>query len=182
MAPIDELHRHRDLRLYRTWSGKISKRGGQIIAISTAGEPGSEFEVTREEICRSGEVSRNGRFTRARSQSVVLHDCAVAEDGDVDDMAEVKSANPFSGITVESLAAKRSAPTMTLAHWRRFCCNLPTRSEMAAIHEKEWFDPSRMRTTASRPGSRSPWALTSIGSGMTPPLLPSGGRTPSIAG
>ena len=40
---LDELHRHRDLALYRTWAGKLTKRGGQIVAISTAGEPGSEF-------------------------------------------------------------------------------------------------------------------------------------------
>jgi len=28
---------------------------------------------------------------------------------------------------------------MTLAHWRRFVCNLPTRSENAAIQEAEWY-------------------------------------------
>src|SRR3990167_7233568 len=36
---IDEAHRHRDLALYRTWAGKLDKRGGQLIAISTAGVP-----------------------------------------------------------------------------------------------------------------------------------------------
>src|SRR4029077_3918634 len=30
---VDELHRHRDLRLYRTWRGKLAKRKGQIVAI-----------------------------------------------------------------------------------------------------------------------------------------------------
>ena len=44
---IDELHRQRDLSLYRTWAGKLLKRDGQIVAISTAGEPGSDFESTR---------------------------------------------------------------------------------------------------------------------------------------
>jgi phage terminase large subunit-like protein len=52
LAILDELHRHRDLRLYRTWRGKLDKRGGQIVAISTAGEPGSEFEETRDQIRR----------------------------------------------------------------------------------------------------------------------------------
>lgn len=51
----------------------------------------------------------------------------------------MKQANPFSGITVESLARKRSSPTMTLQHWRRFVCNLATRSTAAAITEAEWF-------------------------------------------
>src|ERR1051326_7694329 len=52
---VDELHRHRDMRLYRTWRGKIEKRRGQIVTISTAGEPGSEFEQARERIRQSGQ-------------------------------------------------------------------------------------------------------------------------------
>lgn len=137
---VDELHRHRDLRLYRTWRGKLQKRGGQIVAISTAGEPGSEFELTREAIRRSGEVSRDGSFVRARSNNTVIHDWAVPEDADVEDMATVAQANPFSGVTEDMLKTKFDSPTMTLGHWRRFVCNLPTRSEMAAITEQEWFD------------------------------------------
>jgi phage terminase large subunit-like protein len=50
LALVDELHRHRDLKLYRTWRGKLEKRGAQLIAISTAGEPGGEFEETRDRI------------------------------------------------------------------------------------------------------------------------------------
>src|SRR5207249_11002872 len=44
LAFAEELHRQRDMRLYRTWRGKLEKKGGQIVAISTSGEPGSEFE------------------------------------------------------------------------------------------------------------------------------------------
>ena len=40
LALLDELHRHRNLDLYETWRGKLDKRGGQLVAISTAGEPG----------------------------------------------------------------------------------------------------------------------------------------------
>ncbi len=40
LALIDELHRHRDLRLYRVWRGKLEKRGGQLVTISTAGGAG----------------------------------------------------------------------------------------------------------------------------------------------
>ena len=50
LAIIDEPHRLRDLSLYRTWAGKIAKREGQIVAISTRGEPGSEFEETLNRI------------------------------------------------------------------------------------------------------------------------------------
>jgi phage terminase large subunit-like protein len=136
---LDELGRQKDLRLYRTWVGKSSKRGGQVVAISTAGEPDSDFELTRELIRREAvDVHREGAFTRAASPQIVLHEYAVPERGDPEDMATVKQANPFSGITVESLAAKRASPTMSDSHWRRFTCNLPTRATSSAIAESEW--------------------------------------------
>lgn len=138
-AFLDELHRHKNLALYRTWRGKLEKRGGQIATISTAGEPGSEFEETRELIRQATPVvSRKPGFVRCRSEHISLHEWAVAEDADVEDMAVVKNANPFSAITVETLAKKRATPTMTVAHWRRFVCNLPTRGDNAAITELEW--------------------------------------------
>lgn len=140
-AFLDELHRHPDLRLYRTWRGKLDKRGGQMATISTAGEPGSDFEDTRTIIRQSlPEVERRPGFVRCLSPELSFHEYAVPEDGDVDDFETVKLANPFSGITVEKLERKRSTPTMTLAHWRRFTCNLATRGDMAAIMESEWAD------------------------------------------
>ena len=139
MAIVDELHRHRSLDLYETWRGKLGKRGGQIVAISTAGEPGGEFEVVRERIRQLGSmVERKGSFVRAVSESVVLHEWAVPEGGNVEDMRVVKAANPFAGVTVKSLKRNFESPTMTLPHWRRFKCNLPTRSEEMAITELEW--------------------------------------------
>lgn len=141
LALIDELHRHRDLRLYRTWRGKLGKRGGQIAAISTAGEPGSEFEQTREKIRQSGEQHRKGSFVRSStSKTIVLHEWAVREGEDVTDMRVVKRANPLKAITVERLQEKFDSPTTTLQHWRRLTCNLPTRATNAAITEAEWFD------------------------------------------
>lgn len=136
---IDELHRHRDLSLYRTWAGKLLKRGGQIVTISTAGEPGSDFEQTREKLRQSGQSERDGAFTRAVTGRTIIHDWAVSEKDDVEDFAVVKRANPFSGITLADLEAKFASPTMTIHHWRRFVCNLPTRAENAAIQEAEWF-------------------------------------------
>lgn len=136
---LDELHRHRNMKLYRTWRGKLLKRGGQLATFSTAGEPGSEFELTRERIRQDCEdVRRDGCFTRAAGKGLVLHEWAVPEDGDAEDMALVKQANPFSGITVEQLAEKFASHSMTLAHWRRFVCNLPTRSDAASVTEAEW--------------------------------------------
>jgi phage terminase large subunit-like protein len=139
LAILDELHRHRGLDLYRTWVGKRHKRGGQIIAISTAGEPGSEFEETRERIRQAAPTIRRERaFVRAASAEVALHEWAVPEKGDVEDLELVKAANPFTGVSLADLQSKRRSPTMTDQHWRRFTCNLPTRGERAAIQEAEW--------------------------------------------
>jgi hypothetical protein len=161
LALLDELHRHRDMRLYRTWAGKLQKRGGQIGAISTRGEPGSEFEITLERIKREAtDLSIDGSFTRAASSRLVLHEWAVPEDGDVTDFDLVKTANPLASITADMLADKFAAPTMTLAHWKRFVCNMPTRSDEAAITEAEWYGA---RTDVEIPEGQSVWLGLDVG-------------------
>lgn len=136
---VDELHRHRDLRLYRTWRGKLAKRDGQIVTISTAGEPGSEFEAVRQRMISEAEVvERDGAFTRAASPFAVLHEWAVPKGGNVEDLEVVASANPLHAVTLERLRVKRNSPSWSLMHWRRFVCNLPTRGESTAITEAEW--------------------------------------------
>jgi phage terminase large subunit-like protein len=139
LALVDELHRHRTLDLYETWTGKLDKRGAQILVISTAGDPSGEFELTRERLRQAASVtSRVGGRVRGLSDEFVIHDWSVPEDGDPEDLALVKAANPLSSITLESLRKKRESPTMSLGHWRRFVCNLPTRSDAAAVTEAEW--------------------------------------------
>lgn len=141
LALLDELHRHSDLRLYRTWRGKLVKRGGQMGAISTRGEPGSEFELTLERIRDvAADVSVNGSFTRAASPHLILHEWAVPSGSDLDDLEVVKAANPLKSMTIEEIAKKRASPTWNLGHWRRFVCNLPTRSDSSAITESEWVN------------------------------------------
>lgn len=161
---LDELHRHRDMRLYRTWRGKLEKRGGQLGAISTRGEPGSEFELTLERIRREAtDLSIDGAFTRAASSRLILHEWAVPEGADVEDLAVVKAANPLKAINVPMLSEKRASPTMTLGHWRRFVCNLPTRSDDAAITEAEWYAADIGKLT---PAAREDWGATEIPKGV----------------
>lgn len=136
---VDELHRHRDLRLYRTWAGKLDKRGGQLCVISTAGEPGTEFEEARQALRDQGDQVAPGHI-RTEQGGVVLHDFHVPDGGDVDDMQVVKLANPLSYVTPEKLAAKHGKPTRSVAHWRRFTCNQPVRNAASAISESEWLD------------------------------------------
>jgi phage terminase large subunit-like protein len=141
---IDELHRQRDLSLYRTWSGKLLKRSGQIAIISTAGDPSSDFEETRARIhATADEVRRKGSFTRVRSNRVVLHEWAVPEGEDPTDLRAVKAANPFSGITRAMLKAKFESPTMTMQHWLRFVCNRPTDDVVS------WLGPTGRATWAA---------------------------------
>lgn len=136
---VDELHRHRDLRLYRTWRGKLGKRGAQMVVISTSGEPGSEFEDTIQRVRSNGKATpTDDGHERIVDGDLVLHRWAVPDDGDVEDMEQVKRANPLRSITIDALATKRASPTMTLPHWRRFVCNQPDRGEHAAISSQEW--------------------------------------------
>jgi len=157
IALIEELHRLPGLDLYETWSGKLEKSDSQLGVVSTAGEPGSPFELMRERLRQEAdEVTVDGCFTRAVSEGSVLHDYALPVDGDPEDLELVAAANPFSGKTVESMARKRAKKSWNLAHWRRFTCNLPTRTDAAAITEAEWlagYEPG-----AEIPAGESIWA------------------------
>ena len=134
---IDEPHRLRNLALYRTWAGKIAKRGGQLVTISTSGEPGSDFEVTRAKIREAATGVRTvGSFTRYTTSRLVLHEWAVPDGADIEDMAVVKAANPLKAITVPMLREKFNSPTMTRHHWLRFACNRPTRDN------DSWLGPN----------------------------------------
>ena len=135
---IDEPHRQRDLSLYRTWVGKLLKRNGQVVAISVVGEPGSDFEQTRLRILGSAAKRRRGSFTRATTDRIVLHQWAVPDGADPEDMRAVKAANPFSGITRQALAEKRASPTMTRHHWLRMNCNRPT------VDVETWLGPGAL--------------------------------------
>ena len=140
----------------RTWAGKLNKRDAQLIVISTAGEPGHDFEVTREKIKAEADEKLNGdAFGRYASERIVLHDWSVRDDK-ILDVDAVKAANPLRAITAATLQAKLSDPTMTENHWRRFTCNLATGTR------------SRMRISSSWSSQRFVWAVTAHGLGTRP--------------
>ena len=119
--------------------GSLRKRGAQIITISTAGEPETPFENTREAIRRRAtKRKRNGSHLRAEGPGLVLHEWMVPSDALTADMAAVKAANPLSTITVEGLAEDYDSPTLDLGDWKRLKCNRPTRSTQSAITDAEW--------------------------------------------
>lgn len=141
LALIDELHRHRDLRLYRTWVGKLDKCDAQLVAISTAGEPGGEFEQTRAQIKKDAtdiQSRRGGCHTRAAGEGIVLHDFSVPSIKQAEDMEVVARANPLPKLTAEVMRRKRESPTMKHAHWLRFKCNIATLVGGSAITAADW--------------------------------------------
>jgi phage terminase large subunit-like protein len=140
---IDEGHRHRDLGLYRLWKGKCEKRGASIVMISTSGEPGSDFEKSRDSLRQHATKStkRGVCFGRYETDTSVLHEYAVPDRRLVEDISIVKQANPLAKITEESLRRKRASPTLDYGEgWLRLTCNIPARSSSAAVNEADWDD------------------------------------------
>lgn len=153
---VDELHQHRNLALFRTWRGKLQKRGGQICVISTAGEPGHEFEEAREQMRRhADERVEDGAYTCARGSDWVLHDFRLPEGDDPLDLAAVAAANPYSGVTPAVLDAKGpDAPGFDLAHWLRVVCNRPTTASGTGLSPEEWdaLEDPGLRVDHNLPG------------------------------
>lgn len=138
---LDEGHRHKNLGLYRTWKGKCEKRGGQVVMISTAGEPGADFEKTREQMRQmaTDKDRKPPSYLRAATETAVLHEYAVPTVSQCKDLGIVKAANPLAKITIDSLRRKLASPSLDYGEsWLRLTCNIPARSAKAAISEVDW--------------------------------------------
>lgn len=141
LALLDEGHRHKDLGLYRTWTGKLNKRDGQIIMISTAGVPGHDFEVTRDKMRRGGRTKRRRGecYLRSASATAVLHEYAVPNVDRAKDIGCVKEANPLTTVTKRHLRAKYHRDSLDYGDdWLRKTCNIPARSSKAGIADADW--------------------------------------------
>lgn len=138
---IDEMHALPGLGLYRVLSRKLGKRAGaQLLAISTAGEPDSEYELMWAEMLDAeGKERRGERCWRVEGPQHVAWCWALEKDDDVDSMAVVKLANPLESITLQSLQAKRDLPGHNPTYWKQVVCNLPTRDPvMRFLAEGDW--------------------------------------------
>ena len=154
LAICDEGHRHQDMRLYRLWRGKLMKRGGLIVMISTAGVPGHEFEQLREEIRgrATASFSDGCHLVSKVGDRVVMHEWMLLDVSHASDMEKVKEANPLSTITVEELRQQFESPTTDMGSWMRLKCNIASRSVDAAVSQAEW---EMARTDVQiAPGSR----------------------------
>ena len=146
LALIDELHRHKGHNLYGTWRDKLSKRDGQMVTLSTAGDAeDNPLEQLRDAARRMPDVlTADGRHTIARSKGreFCMHEWALRPGDDVDDLDVVKQANPASQVTLEELRMRHDSPSTKAWQWARFTCNLRSKGEDSAIQPED-FDARR---------------------------------------
>lgn len=168
----DELHRHPDMSLWRLWKGKLRKRGGQGIGISTAGEPGSEFEESRDRVRQRAVTSRK-RYggTHYRGGGTVMYEFRLARPEQAMNAKAVAAVNPLSSVTAELLQEDLDSPTFDIGDWKRLKCNLPARSVHAAITDDEWAT-SASKLTAIPPDVRIDVGLDVGWKGDTTALAP----------
>ena len=140
LALVDELHRHRNGNLYAAMRDGLGKRGGRLVTISTAGwdETNSPLGKLRRAALSLPDVERHGSHTVARSAAFVMHEFAVPEGADTDDLEVVKQANPSSFVTLEDLKARHDSPSMRPEDWLRFACNIWTAGEFGWLPPGSW--------------------------------------------
>jgi phage terminase large subunit-like protein len=148
----DELHRWRSADLFETLQTSLTKRGGKMLTISTAGvreesplwpirERALELNVKREGVRLSAD-SEDGSFA--------LRELSAPDDADWHDLAIAGEVNPL--VSPEALAQRFASPTQNERSWRRFTLNqwLDPASEEGVITPDEWdalLDESGERPT-----------------------------------
>jgi phage terminase large subunit-like protein len=141
LVVLDEMHALPGVGLYTTLAGKIRKRNGQLVGISTAGEPDSEYEQLWASVLATAHTIEHPgpRCIRAVGPHHVAWGWALEAEDDHEDLELVKQANPASWITLETLAEKRALPGWELAHWLKVVCNRPTRDQVTRfLSEGDW--------------------------------------------
>ncbi|MCZ7538261.1 MAG: phage terminase family protein [Acidimicrobiia bacterium] len=181
LALVDELHRHPDLKLYRLWKGKLRKRRGQILTISTAGEPGSEFEEMRETIRGAAEVKeRTGGFLFAETESLAYLEWMVQDRRLARDIGFVKDANPLAAITREDLEEKLASVTLDFGEdWLRLTStSRPGRRRSRSRNRTGTAATTRTRSRGCADRCRRRLRLVAGHDSARP--LPAGRREPSV--
>ncbi|MBO0712801.1 MAG: hypothetical protein J2P47_16130, partial [Acetobacteraceae bacterium] len=142
LALVDELHRHRSAALYGVFRDGLGPRDGRMITISTAGDRAtSPLGLMRDAARQLEDRKRQGAYLYARSADgvFVMHEWALDDGDDVDDMRMVKRANPASWQTLELLRERHDSPSMLRSTWARFACGLWVSAE------EWWLDPEQWK-------------------------------------
>jgi phage terminase large subunit-like protein len=151
LAIIDELHRHRSTDLMGVFRDGLGPREGQMITITTAGDDSeSPLGQVRSLAYGMATLERDGayRYARSRNGDWVMHEWALDDDQDREDMLVVKTANPASWHTLKALQRRRDDPSTTPWQWARFACGVWLQGEDTAIGPMEW---AACGTDAARP-------------------------------
>lgn len=139
LALVDELHRHKSAGLYGVFRDGLGPRDGQMITISTAGDhESSPLGVLRAAAHRlPGRSEGRHRYTRD-GDSFALHEWALQDGDDVNDLEVVKLANPAAMHTVKSLKRRHDSPSMLPWQWARFGCGLWIGAESWWLRAEVW--------------------------------------------
>jgi phage terminase large subunit-like protein len=140
LALVDELHRHKSAELYGVFRDGLGPRHGRMVTISTADEnedtPLGELRAHARNLPL---VDLDGRHLYARDGSAfAMHEWALLEDDDRDDMQIVKLVNPGPWQTPGVLAQRHDSPSTTSWQWARFACGLWVRGQSSAISPTDW--------------------------------------------
>jgi phage terminase large subunit-like protein len=140
LVVVDELGELASMELARMLRGKLTKRAGaSMIVISSAGEPGSEFELTLEKIRNEAQqVERDGRHARYQSGPTVVHEWRLLEGDELTDWSLLKAANPLSSVSEESLREKWESPLTDRSHFSRYTGGRAEYSEDHVISREVW--------------------------------------------
>lgn len=141
LALVDELHRHKSAGLYGVFRDGLGPRGGRMITISTAGDHEmSALGAMRAAALALPVVKRTGAYTFAATTDAayVMHEWALRKEDDLDDMTQVKLANPSSWQTPAALAARHDSPSMLPWQWARFACGVWMSSEAWWVTADDW--------------------------------------------
>lgn len=139
LALVDELHRHKSDGLYGVFRDGLGPREGQMITISTAGDDEeSPLGKLRARAYTLPGMVRSGAYRHVRTEDFAMHEWALEDDDDRDNLAVVAGANPAPWQTEKALAIRHGSPSMTPWQWARFACGVWMFGEQGAFSEREW--------------------------------------------
>jgi phage terminase large subunit-like protein len=138
---MDELHRAKSAALYGVFRDGLGPRGGQMLAISVAGDhEQTPLGMMRSSARRLPIQRRKGayRYSRSEDGAFALHEWSLDQEDDLDDMKSVKRANPASWQTLDRLRARHDSPSMLPWQWARFACGIWIGAESWWLSADDW--------------------------------------------
>lgn len=150
LALVDELHRHKSAGLYGIFRDGLGPRCGQMVTISTAGEHElSPLGRIRTAALALPLQTRDGAHLKASSADggYVLHEWALGDDDDLNDLEVVKTANPAPWQTIAALRSRKDSPSMLPWQWARFACGVWVGAEAWWLKGEQWNALAHPETT-----------------------------------